>query len=97
VGEKRSPDGARYYSLGIEFAAAIVGLTLLGYWIDRRFESAPWGVLIGLGFGMVGGTYNLYRAARQWSRAAQSGEAEQIDGSKSIETKKETLDGDEVS
>jgi ATP synthase protein I len=55
--------GLRLAGVGIEFAAAVAGLTLLGYWIDRRFGSAPWGVLIGAAIGLVGGTYNLIRQA----------------------------------
>ena len=53
----------RLAGLGIELAAAVVGLTLLGIWIDRRFESAPWGVVIGASIGLVGGFYNFVRAA----------------------------------
>jgi F0F1-type ATP synthase assembly protein I len=64
--------GLRFLGLGTEFAAALVGLTLVGLWIDRTFDAAPWGVLIGLFIGLVGGTYNLIRgviaATKQGSR-----------------------------
>ena len=59
--------GMRYAGLGFEFAAGTAGLVFLGYWIDRRYESEPWGLLIGLGIGLVGGTYNLIKAARDLS------------------------------
>lgn len=55
----------RYASLGLELAASIVGLTLLGLWVDYKFESSPIGVLVGAGLGVVGGMYNLIRAALQ--------------------------------
>jgi F0F1-type ATP synthase assembly protein I len=55
--------GLRLAGVGIEFAAAVAGLSLLGLWIDRHYGSAPWGVLIGAGVGLIGGTYNLIRAA----------------------------------
>jgi F0F1-type ATP synthase assembly protein I len=48
-------------SVGIEFAIVVGGLGGLGYWIDSRYDSAPWGVLIGAGVGLVGGTYNLIK------------------------------------
>jgi len=53
----------RFAGLGVEFAAAVAGLTLLGYWIDRRYDSEPWGLLIGAGIGLVGGMYNMLREA----------------------------------
>ncbi len=51
----------RYSGIGIEFAAAVAGFTLVGYWIDRHYECGPWGVLIGAVLGLVGGMYNLIR------------------------------------
>lgn len=53
----------RYAGLGVELAAAIVGLTLAGLWIDHKFDSGPTGVLVGAGLGIVGGLYNLIKAA----------------------------------
>lgn len=55
--------GLRLAGVGLEFAAAVAGLTLLGAWIDRHYGSTPWGVLIGAGIGVIGGTYNLIRQA----------------------------------
>jgi len=81
--------GLRLAGVGIEFAAAVAGLSLLGYWIDRHFGTGPWGVLIGAGIGIVGGTYNLIRdvlvgprsgrrgAPRPGGPAAPSGEPEE--------------------
>lgn len=57
------PSWVRFSGIGIEFAAAVVGFTLFGYWIDKRYDSSPWGVLIGVMLGLVGGTYNLVRAS----------------------------------
>ena len=53
----------RLYSSGFEFAAAVAGFTLIGYWIDHHFGSSPKGLLIGLGLGLVGATWNLVRGA----------------------------------
>ena len=58
----------RYASMGVELAAAIVGLTLLGLWIDHRFETGPTGLLVGVSLGVVGGFYNFMREAVQLSR-----------------------------
>lgn len=49
--------------MGVELAASIVGLTLLGLWIDHRFGTRPVGILVGAGLGIVGGFYNFMRQA----------------------------------
>jgi F0F1-type ATP synthase assembly protein I len=69
--EKRFPNWVRYSSVGIEFAAAIVGFTLVGYWIDRQFGSAPWGLVAGLVLGFVGGFYNLVKQAIRATKEAR--------------------------
>lgn len=45
----------------MELAAAVALLTLIGWWVDGRFGTAPWGVLVGSLLGLVGGMYNLIR------------------------------------
>ena len=62
---KRGRHDLRLAGLGIELAASVVGLTLLGLWIDRRWQTAPWGVVICASIGFVGGMYNLIRSARK--------------------------------
>lgn len=54
--------------LGLELAAAVVGGTLLGLWIDRHLDSAPWAAVIGGLVGIVGGLYNFVRQASQAMR-----------------------------
>jgi F0F1-type ATP synthase assembly protein I len=45
-----------YIGLGWVLAVAVVGCTLLGVYLDRRWETRPWltlaGVLLGVGSGM---------------------------------------------
>ena len=53
----------RYSTLGIEFVAAVAGFALVGFWIDRHYETKPWGLLIGAVLGIVGGMYNFIRTA----------------------------------
>jgi F0F1-type ATP synthase assembly protein I len=53
----------RYAGLGIEIAAAVGLLSLLGWWIDGRLGSAPWGLVIGAMVGLIGGMANLLRSA----------------------------------
>ena len=49
--------------LGMELTAAVAGGVLLGLWIDRNYDTAPWAVVIGGLVGIVGGLVNFVRQA----------------------------------
>ena len=56
------PSWLRFSGIGFEFAAAVGGFALLGYWlVDRNWDTWPWGMIIGVMLGLVGGGYNLIR------------------------------------
>lgn len=42
----------------------------IGYWLDGRFDTGPWLMLVGLLFGVAAGFNGLLRAARQIQRDA---------------------------
>lgn len=54
---------AELTGIGIEMAASMVLPVVLGIYLDHRFESSPWGVLIGVFFGMVAMALKLYKVA----------------------------------
>jgi F0F1-type ATP synthase assembly protein I len=60
---RNRPNWLRFSGIGIEFAAAVAGFTLAGYWVDRHFGSSPKGLLVGVGLGLLGGGYNMIRAS----------------------------------
>ncbi|MBK9127905.1 MAG: AtpZ/AtpI family protein [Phycisphaerales bacterium] len=62
----------RYASIGFELAAAIVGLALVGYWVDYHFGTGRWGLTIGACLGVVGGLYNFIRQAIELTRASEA-------------------------
>jgi ATP synthase protein I len=66
--QQRKSNAGRYYGIGMELAAAVVGFTLLGYWIDRHFGTEPWALVICIALGLVGGTYNLIRSSLSAAR-----------------------------
>lgn len=68
----KRPTSSRPAALGFEFAAAVAGFSLFGYWLGRYFEQAALGIVIGAALGVIGGMYNLIRA----SMAASGGAAE---------------------
>jgi len=49
--------------LGFELAASIAGGAGIGWWIDRQLGSAPKALITLSIVGIVGGLYNLIRAA----------------------------------
>ena len=67
--DTRRPDtrhsANRGLGLGAELAAAITGFALFGLWIDHTYETSPWGVLVCVTLGLVGGFYNFLRSARR--------------------------------
>ena len=66
VGTSRRPGPRtwpRLAGLGVELAGAVGGFCLLGYWIDRRYDTHPWGLLICAVCGLIGGFYNFIRSS----------------------------------
>lgn len=62
--KRKSPSslGAAWLAgVGFELAGAVGGLCLLGYWIDRKFDTSPWFLISGAIIGIVGGLYNVVR------------------------------------
>jgi F0F1-type ATP synthase assembly protein I len=60
--------------LGFEFAGAVAGFTLFGYWIGKHYGDPKLGVLIGAVLGIIGGMYNLIRATAALSGGAANKE-----------------------
>jgi F0F1-type ATP synthase assembly protein I len=67
---RRYPGWVRYSGAGLELAGATAGLALLGYWIDGKYDSAPWAMLAGVIIGIVGGLYNLIKESLAAMRKA---------------------------
>ncbi len=64
VTPQSSPPGPslwRHAYAGVTFAITILAGVFAGLWVDRSWDSEPWGVLIGAVLGMVLGFYNLLK------------------------------------
>jgi F0F1-type ATP synthase assembly protein I len=70
--DRRFPGWERHSGIGLELAGAIAGLAFLGYWIDGRFGTTPWGIVGGVVLGLVGGLYNLVRESLAAVRESQA-------------------------
>ena len=51
----------RHSAIGIEYAAAVGGFAVVGWLIDRHYDTGPWGIVVCAALGLVGATYNLVR------------------------------------
>ncbi len=49
--------------LGMELVGAVVGMGLLGWFVDYSANTEPWGVTIGAVLGLIGGGYNFGKKA----------------------------------
>jgi ATP synthase protein I len=56
---------AYYSSIGFSVALSIVIGLALGVYLDRRFDSSPWGLLICLALGIAAGFRNIGHAIRK--------------------------------
>jgi len=54
---------ARYSALGFEMALSVLIGLGIGYYLDKWLGTAPWLMIIWLGFGFAAGFRSLYRAA----------------------------------
>jgi F0F1-type ATP synthase assembly protein I len=50
-----------YIGLGAEIAAAMIVPLLIGTYIDKRFNTSPWGSLIGVLLGFLGVFNAIYK------------------------------------
>ena len=61
----------RYGTVGIELVLSVLLGLFGGQFLDRRFHTAPWLMLLGLGYGVAAGVRGLYRAAQRATREAE--------------------------
>jgi ATP synthase protein I len=54
----------RFSSVGLELGIAVLVGLFVGQWLDRRFGTEPWLLLLCLGFGMVAGFRSVFRLLR---------------------------------
>ena len=85
----RRPSKLKAAGLGIELLGAILGFTLVGLWIDSHYDTSPWGLLICIGLGFIGGFYNLIR---QSLRALNSSSSSSTPSGSSPEKKRAPRD-----
>lgn len=59
---------APYMGLGTELAASVAGMLLVGYFLDKHFNTSPWLLLIGAAAGLIGGFFNFIKEVQRLSK-----------------------------
>jgi F0F1-type ATP synthase assembly protein I len=57
------PNWGKVAALGLQTAVGVVLGAVVGIWIDKKYKSDPWGILIGSGLGFLSGLYLLIKEA----------------------------------
>lgn len=68
MAKSEKPNPWRYAHMGMEFAGAALVLALVGWFIDSRYGSEPWGAVTGATVGFAGGLYLFIKDAIQANR-----------------------------
>lgn len=56
---------AQASAIGFTFVVAIVMGLAFGWWLDKKINSSPWGILGGLAIGIAAGFKNLFTFSTQ--------------------------------
>jgi ATP synthase protein I len=59
--EKQGGHGGEYAGLGLQFAVSILIFLYAGQWLDRRLDTEPWFMIIGVFTGAGASFYSMYR------------------------------------
>ena len=54
---------APYMGMGFQIAAAMSAFGALGWWLDTRFKTTPWLLVVGVVLGATGGMISAIRTA----------------------------------
>lgn len=63
-----SSNWGKLAGIGFEFVAAILIFGGLGYWLDGRWKTSPWLLIVGCGLGFTMGLYLMIKAANRTFR-----------------------------
>ena len=62
---KREPSPWALAGAGLELTAGVAVFTAIGWWLDEKWQTQPWMLIVGATLGFAGGLYNLWRKANR--------------------------------
>jgi ATP synthase protein I len=68
VARRRRELGVQMAALGLEFSGSVIGGLILGYYLDKWFNSAPWLLLLGTFGGMAAAVARLIQLTRRFDQ-----------------------------
>lgn len=78
--------GAEFAGIGLQFALTIFVFSFAGVWLDRRFGTSPWLLIICVFAGAAGGFFSMFRKIT----AAQRRDAERVARTKQVQQAQRT-------
>lgn len=69
MNNKKLQNGVKYTALGIEFGSVVLGMTILGHYADKYFNSKPLFTIAGLFFGFISGIFRLYQISKTFDKS----------------------------
>ncbi|AWV90562.1 putative F0F1-ATPase subunit (Ca2+/Mg2+ transporter) [Bradymonas sediminis] len=55
-----------YGAMGFEFVSLVVGGSVIGFWVDEKFGTTPWGVVSLILLGMLAALWHIYRVTKRF-------------------------------
>jgi ATP synthase protein I len=55
---------ARYSSIGLELGVSVIIGMAMGYWVDSKFDTDPFGLFVGMGLGFVAAFRSIRRTLK---------------------------------
>jgi len=62
-----------YSTIGIQLAVTLLLFLFIGHWLDGRYGSSPWFILLGTVIGMGVGFYNLMKSLSELDKMLKTG------------------------
>ena len=75
AGRRRLSSGAEFAGLGFQFAGSMALFGLLGWWLDGRFGTGPWLLVLLIFVGAGAAFYSMYRRVFGTPRPGGAGRA----------------------
>jgi F0F1-type ATP synthase assembly protein I len=64
--QRREPNPWSLAGAGFEFGAVVAALGLLGWWLDGKWSTQPWLLIVGVAVGVSGGLFKLWKTGKRF-------------------------------